>query len=122
MFSPSFVSSAPRPSRESTSAAAGASSGASWGMNFFTARFTNFRCVAWWLRNVLLERARRTERASGIWRRLRFPGPARDRGHELVESLRRKVERLPLLRALVRGHQDLHDVDPVVPREQPPLL
>src|SRR4051794_3022712 len=41
-----------------------------------------------------------------------------DRGNELVQSLWRKRQRLPLLRALICRHEHSHNVESVVEREQ----
>src|SRR3954469_455392 len=50
-----------------------------------------------------------------------FPGSLRHRRNELVDSLAWIFQRPALLRALVGGHQHLHDVQAIVKR-QPRLL
>src|SRR5678815_5891035 len=51
----------------------------------------------------------------------RLPLTLRHLGHELVEPLRRKVERLSCFGARVCGHEDLHHLEAVLER-QPRLL
>jgi hypothetical protein len=47
-----------------------------------------------------------------------FPGPFRHGRHEVVQPRWRKPQCLALLGALVRRHQDLHDIESVCKREQ----
>src|SRR5687767_13623874 len=52
----------------------------------------------------------------------RFPIATRDSRYERVESLRRKIERPALLGALVTGHEDADDVEPILERQPGVLL